>query len=196
MQSAVVDQQRQHRPGRQRVAHPSGLQRPEEEKQLEREIQHRKKHTVADSEVERQRTRTGEQHAQVHDQRREREADHAGQQEMHPDQAGPVMKHDVDLHRQGDRHGQGQRIDGAEQRDLRVLPQDVAAAVPRVPEWRRRILDDVLEHGAVIEQVLVPIQNAGRLRRAEERRAENGAQDAVETDPQYSPLARSLHDVA
>ena len=49
------------------------------------------------------------------------------------------------------------------------------------------VLDDVLEDGAVVEEVLIPVEDAERQRLREERRAKHDAEDAVERGPRERP---------
>ena len=78
---------------------------------------------------EREKTRKKEDAGQV------RQLEAPRQQEVHPQKPEEVMKHDVQLHRERQRNHQREQIHRAEQRDLRVLPEHVAGAKPRIPEW-------------------------------------------------------------
>ena len=106
---------------------------------------------------------------------------------MHADEADPVVQNDVDLHRQREADDHAQRIHGTEERCLRVLPQHVAAAVPRTPERRLRVLDDVLQDLRVVKEMLVPVGHAqaGRPReqRGAKRNAENGVKQVNDEGP-------------
>jgi hypothetical protein len=135
---------------------------------------------VANREVERECAGQREHRREKDNERRERQADAARQEQMHADKANPVVDQDVDLDRERQRHDEAEQIGGAEKGDLRVLPHDVATAVPRIPERQLSVLEHVLQDGAVVEKVHVPILDAKALRESEERRAEHGAQQAVE----------------
>ena len=66
---------------------------------------------MADAQVDRRRARCGHERREVDHRRQERDADHARHQQVHADEADPVMQHDVDLHRELQRHERRQRID-------------------------------------------------------------------------------------
>jgi hypothetical protein len=94
-----------------------------------------------------------EKRRQIDDEWKEPHAHDSCQQQVHARESEPVVQ-DVDLHRQGQGHHGRQRIDRAEERDLRILPEDVAAAVPWIPERQLAIFEAVLQNRAVVEQVL------------------------------------------
>jgi hypothetical protein len=112
---------------------------------------------------------------------------------VHADETDPVMQDDVDLHRQLQRHERGEGIDRAENRDLRVLPQHVAAAVPRVPERQLAVLDDALQDRAVIKEVLIPVVGAERAGLFEERQAKDDAEEPVDRAQRSRPQSPRKH---
>ena len=183
VRAAVEHHQRERRRRQEDVLPRPGLEGLEEEVQLKWQVETGQEHAVADPQVDRGRARRGHQGRQIDHRRRESDSDDAGHEEVHPDEADPVMQHDVDLHRELQRHHRRERIHRAEERDLRVLPHHVAAAVPRIPVRHLAVLDHVLQDRAVVEEVLIPVVDAEGQGLREERRAKCRAEDAVERAP-------------
>lgn len=127
---AVEDHQRENRGGEQRVLNRAGRDGAKQEIQHGRQIEPRQEHAVPDRDMNGWCTGRRDERGQEDHRRDKRQPHHAREQHVHADEAGPVVQHDVDLHRQLQGHDQRQRVDRAQQADLRVLPQHVATAMP------------------------------------------------------------------
>ena len=191
--AAAVDRDRQNRRGRESRAQPPRLKREVQEVQQPRQIERRQKGTIASGEVERQRSREREDGRGVDDQRQECQPHGARQQPVHAEQADPVVQDDVHFHREGERHDGDEEVDRTEQRDRRVLPHHVAAALPRAPERRLAVRHDVLEDFAEVEQLPIPVGGTQPERSGKQWQAEQDAQEAVQRADTQRASRELLH---
>src|SRR5262249_12867209 len=130
----------------------------QKEKQNPGEIEVRQKGRMADHKMQRWTTSQRKGRSQKKHRRRKRQLEPPREQHVHADEADQIVQQDVELHGYGERHGGShQQEDWREQRNLGVLPQDVAAAVPGIPERQLVILEGALEDRRVLKEDGVPI---------------------------------------
>ena len=88
------------------------------------------------------------------------------------DEAHQVVHNDIELHGDRERQGQREQIDPCHQRHLRILPKDVTAAVPGIPERHLAVLVDAFYQRGMLKEDRIPVRDTEAGAAGEQRLSE------------------------